>query len=320
MKFSIIIPVYNVEQYILKCLKSIEDQTYNNYEVIIVNDGSPDNSEKVIKEYIKGKNKYKYYKKVNGGLSDARNYGLKYVTGDYIIFIDSDDYINNELLENINKSVEKKSYDLVRFEAICVDDNGKEIHQPYFKLPEKNNLENTIDSILKSEYVEPAWLYAYNKKFWDRNHFLYIKNMIHEDYGLTPIVLAKSTSIKKLNYTGYCYVFRNNSIMNQIKYEKLKNRTNDFYKQYLNNVKQIKNTSKKNKMILNFCTLAMIYKLRELNKNDCEKLLKKLKRNQFLKNYYILDIKTLLIKIKYILFMKQIIAKLHKEYYKEIEV
>ena len=95
MKFSIVIPVYNVEGYIEKCLNSIKIQTYSNFEVIIVNDGSPDNSEKKIKTFLKDK-RFKYYKKENGGLSDARNYGIKYTTGDYLLFVDSDDYIDKK--------------------------------------------------------------------------------------------------------------------------------------------------------------------------------------------------------------------------------
>ena len=78
MKFSLIVPVYNVSKYILKCLKSIEKQSYKNYEVIIINDGSKDESEKIINKFIKNKNKFKCYKKENGGLSDARNFGMPY--------------------------------------------------------------------------------------------------------------------------------------------------------------------------------------------------------------------------------------------------
>ena len=101
MKFSIIIPVYNVEAYISKCLDSIKNQSYDNYEVIIVNDGTKDNSVNVIDKYLSD-NRFKLYNKENGGLSSARNYGIKYVTGDYILFIDSDDYIERDLLNNFN--------------------------------------------------------------------------------------------------------------------------------------------------------------------------------------------------------------------------
>ena len=85
MKFSIIIPVYNVEKYIDRCLSSIVNQSYKNYEVIIVNDGTKDNSLKIIEKYTKKYDNFTLYNKKNGGLSDARNYGLKYVKGDYFV-------------------------------------------------------------------------------------------------------------------------------------------------------------------------------------------------------------------------------------------
>ena len=93
MKFSIIVPVYNVEKYVEKCLKSIDNQSYQKFEAIIVNDGSKDKSDSIIKKYIKDKKQFIYLTKENGGLSDARNFGIKYASGDYIIFLDSYDYI-----------------------------------------------------------------------------------------------------------------------------------------------------------------------------------------------------------------------------------
>ena len=99
-KISVIVPVYNTEKYIEKCLQSILSQTMNDIEIIVVNDGSTDNSENVIKQIEKNNNtkiQIKYFKKENGGLSDARNYGVKKATGKYISFIDSDDYIDKNL-------------------------------------------------------------------------------------------------------------------------------------------------------------------------------------------------------------------------------
>ena len=115
MKFSIIVPVYNVEKYLKKCLDSIIDQTYKNYEVIVVNDGSPDNSQAIIEEYKKNyPNKIKAYNKQNGGLSDARNFGLQYTTGDYVIFVDSDDYVKNDMLEVLNNNI-KENEDVIGY-------------------------------------------------------------------------------------------------------------------------------------------------------------------------------------------------------------
>lgn len=103
MKFSIVIPVYNVEEYIDKCLNSVLNQTYKDFEVIIVNDGSPDNSIQIIDRYVKMDDRFKVYSKENGGLSAARNFGVKKVSGDYLIFLDSDDYIEKDLLLKISE-------------------------------------------------------------------------------------------------------------------------------------------------------------------------------------------------------------------------
>ena len=109
-KVSVIVPVYNVENYVEKCLKSLVKQTLQDIEIIIVNDGSTDNSENIIKEFIKlyGE-KIKYVTKENGGLSDARNYGMKFASGEYIAFLDSDDYVDITLYEKMyNKAIEEQ--------------------------------------------------------------------------------------------------------------------------------------------------------------------------------------------------------------------
>lgn len=107
-KVSVIVPVYNVEQYIEKCLTSLVNQTLKDIEIIVVNDGSKDNSKKIIDNFL---DKYKnivYVEKKNGGLSDARNFGLKYAKGDYIAFLDSDDYVDVTIYEKMyNKAIEE---------------------------------------------------------------------------------------------------------------------------------------------------------------------------------------------------------------------
>ncbi len=109
MKVSVIVPVYNVEEYIEKCLESLVNQTLKDIEIIIVDDGSPDNSYKIISKYLKKYKNILYLKKENGGLSSARNYGLKYAKSDYIFFLDSDDFLKPNSLELLyNKAIEKK--------------------------------------------------------------------------------------------------------------------------------------------------------------------------------------------------------------------
>ena len=104
---SIIIPIYNVERYLRECLDSVVNQTYKNIEIILVNDGSPDLSENICREYQLKDSRIKYYVKSNGGLSDARNYGLTKATGDYIIFLDSDDVADIRQIEVLLKNLKK---------------------------------------------------------------------------------------------------------------------------------------------------------------------------------------------------------------------
>ena len=110
-KVSVIVPVYNVEKYIQKCLNSLVKQTLEDIEIIIINDGSKDNSFYIIKEFEKKyENKIKYFEKENGGSADARNQGILHATGDYIAFLDPDDYVELDIYEKMyNKAIEENS-------------------------------------------------------------------------------------------------------------------------------------------------------------------------------------------------------------------
>ena len=114
-KISVIVPVYNVEQYLERCVESIVNQTYKNLEIILVNDGSTDNSGELCDELAKKDNRIKVVHKENGGLSDARNNGERESTGEYIIFIDSDDYIHHEMLNTLYNQIVEKNADV----SIC---------------------------------------------------------------------------------------------------------------------------------------------------------------------------------------------------------
>lgn len=316
MKFSIIVPVYNVEKYVEKCLESVNNQTYQDYEVIIVNDGSKDKSDLIIKKYIKDKNKFIYLTKENGGLSDARNYGIKYTQGDYIIFLDSDDYIEKDLLKELNTVLSQQEYDIVRYGMKLVDDNGNLLKLVNNITYKGNNKNTAILEIINSEFVEPAWLYTYNLKFWKKNNFQYQKGKIHEDYGLTPLILSKAKTIGFLDYHGYNYVQRENSIMSQTDYKKIQKRVKDFKDQYLNLIDEIPANSKSNKLIISFISEALIYKGRELNDDDRKDFIKFLKKNKVIANIYNLNLKKTLTKYYLKLNLKKRLAKLSKQFYK----
>ena len=126
MRFSIIIPVYNVEMYISKCIESVKGQTLTDFECLIIDDGTKDKSIEKAIETIGNDERFKIYHKANGGLSDARNYGIDKATGEYLFFLDSDDYIGNTLLEDTYNMAKKCDSDIVCFDMMYVYDNDEE--------------------------------------------------------------------------------------------------------------------------------------------------------------------------------------------------
>ena len=298
MKYSIVIPVYNVEKYIGKCLDSLVNQTYSNFEVIIVNDGTKDNSQAIIDKYVKKDKRFKSYIKENGGLSDARNYGVKYASGDYLIFIDSDDYVNTSYLENINEVLKNDtSIDVLKIKLIQVDEEGKEISK------EKGFGKNgyiSFKEILELEFVEPAWSYVYNLKFFKKKKFTYMKGRIHEDYGLTPEILIKAKKIYYLNYYAYYYVQRANSIMSSDSYEKKIKKMYDTLTQYdrLVALDLSKIEANDRKLYYSFIANGAILKLNIIDGVERKKYLKELRKRKVFK--YLID-DTFIRKIKKLL-------------------
>ena len=164
-KFSIIIPVYNVENYIDGCLKSVMNQTYKDYEVIVVNDGTKDNSMDIVRKYD-----VNIIEQKNQGLSAARNTGVKNAKGEYLIFLDSDDSWNENLLEELDKSLKNKP-DVVRFqirETYENSDEVKDFKEQAFK--GKNGVE-AFNVISTYHFVENAWCYAIRKDYYEKEEF-----------------------------------------------------------------------------------------------------------------------------------------------------
>ena len=164
-KFSIIIPVYNVEKYIGKCLDSVMNQTYHDYEVIVVNDGTKDSSMNIVNNYD-----VKVINQKNQGLSAARNTGVKEAKGEYILFLDSDDSIEKDLLKELNKSL-KNNPDLVRFQVQEeFEDSTEKKEYPEKAFTNKTGVE-AFSLICNYHFVENAWCYLYKTEYFKKNHF-----------------------------------------------------------------------------------------------------------------------------------------------------
>lgn len=278
-RFSIVIPVYNVEKYLNKCLDSVYNQSYSNYEVIVVCDKCDDNSEMIVDYYVKKYNWRKIYEE-NTGLSKARNIGIEIAAGDYLIFLDGDDYLNDNFLETINSSLDD-DIDILRFQV--QDVNGKRIIQ--HKEDSFRSMKGTeaFNKIIRYHYIENAWAYVYNTSFWKKNNFKFMDGCIAEDYGLTPLVIAKSDKIKSISYIGYNYVQRSNSLMTNDDYSKKIKKMDDMLKQAnyeINELKKIDNSEK----IIDFLNNSLIYYATRLKYKDYKRYNKVLKNNKCFKH------------------------------------
>jgi len=276
-KFSIIVPVYNVEKYIKKCLDSIEKQTFKDYEVIVVNDGTKDNSMDIVKKY-----NVEIINQKNKGLSEARNEGVKKAKGDYILFLDSDDYIEKDLLKELSKSL-KNNPDLVRFQVreVFEDRTKKDYNEEPFT--NKDGTE-AFSLICKYHYVENASAYLYKREFYVKNKFSFKKGAVHEDFGLVPLVIMKANKVNSISYIGYNYLQRDNSIMNEKNYEKTKKKVSDMFDHYDYLMNEINKTNLDSKVFKSFISNSLILKICELKKDDYKKSKKRLKKEKVYDN------------------------------------
>lgn len=149
-EISVIVPVYNVQKYLRKCLNSLVKQTFKDIEIIAVNDGSTDDSEEILKEYAEKYDNFSYYNKENGGLSDARNFGLKHANGRYVAFVDSDDYVDRTMYEKMYNKALENNYDYVECDFYWVYQN-------------KNKLDRGIRYKNKNEMLLYGRVVAWNK-------------------------------------------------------------------------------------------------------------------------------------------------------------
>lgn len=233
VRFSIIVPAYNVERYISKCIDSVLAQGFSDFELILVDDGSTDRTGKICDEYankpqksrdehdknqphtpIVSQNNEKVNIKVihqpNSGLSAARNAGIKKASGEYLIFLDGDDFLEEHALEKIHENL-KPELDLLRFQAQEVFENGEVVHYPETSFTTTSGAK-AFRKISHYHYIENAWLYAYRRTFFLENHFLYAEGCVAEDFGLTPLIIAKAKLVKSISDICYDYRQRSGSI------------------------------------------------------------------------------------------------------------
>ena len=222
IKFSIIIPVFNIENYLIECIESILKQKYLNYEIILINDGSSDGSGEICDRYAKDNSNIKVIHKKNGGLSSARNEGINNSIGEYIIFIDGDDFISDECLEEIAYICDNKKVDLICGKIIKYYDKSKQIEDK-FTFDYKKTKDKTGIEVLQYFFEDiPAIMWSacrtiYRREFLIENKFKFKEGITSEDLQLIPQIYIKAKSVEVYNRPFYYYrQLRPNSIVNTI--------------------------------------------------------------------------------------------------------
>ena len=211
MKISVIVPVYNVENYLEKCLNSLVNQTLQEIEILVINDGSTDNSQKIIEVFQhKFPQKIKVFTKENGGLSDARNFGIDRASGNFLAFVDSDDYVSENMLQEMYDLAIKNEAELVICNLQKVDEHGN-VTQKLTQIP---NLSEKIDLEKNFSVFSDISYFACNKIF-KRELFegkRFQKGMHFEDIELIPQILLQCKTLAKTDAYHYQYLERSNSI------------------------------------------------------------------------------------------------------------
>lgn len=205
-KVSVIIPVYNSEKYLKKCVDSILNQTYKNIEVILIDDGSTDNSYDIIKNMEnENPNIIKGFTQKNQGVANTRNNGIKYATGDFVMFADNDDYLDKECVDTYLKAILKEDADIVIGGYRRVDLDGKTI------------MERKLDNSDWAKYAQICpWAKIYRKDFLVNNNIQFLSHPIGEDMYMNFIAFYYSKKTVTIEYVGYNWLYNTESISSTV--------------------------------------------------------------------------------------------------------
>lgn len=208
---SVVVPIYNVKDYLEECLESLIKQSYASFEVLMVNDGSTDESESICLKYAQKDERFKYFYKQNGGLSDARNYGIDRAAGNYITFLDSDDYVEMNYLEELYNGLVNNDADISIVQYHRVDELGN----TYLDLALGSSaLFSTKDALLNMFYQRNISVSAsaklYKVELFDEIRF--VRGRLYEDILTVPLLLKKAAKVYYSNKILLNYRVRSNSI------------------------------------------------------------------------------------------------------------
>lgn len=304
-KFSIIVPVYNTEKYLEKCLNSLTCQTFTDYEIIIIDDGSTDASFQIIKRYLDNP-KIRFISRENRGVASTRNEGILLARGKYILFVDSDDYIDNDLLNQFNMLL-VKDYGLIKYQYAKIKNGSINEYVDSITLNKEYSPEEyMMESIKAHKPFDIMCIYLYKKDIFINNNLKFKENTYHEDFGLIPLIILKSENIYVTDFVGYYYNQEGSSITRGFDYQKILKKAYDmlmhFYYLYVE-VNKLNLDGKLKKYFNSYISNGLIGKIDTLNKEDRKKYIKELKiRKVFdliVDDTLIRKLKKMLLKIKY---------------------
>ena len=252
MFLSIIIPAYNVQDYIEKCILSClnQDLSPSLYEILIINDGSQDNTLSIAEELSKRYNNVRIISQKNQGLSSARNTGLKHATGEFVWFVDSDDYISSNILKKLHKILAAENLDILWLQWQRVDEQGNIFPK------EKNWIQAQDPNVTDGPYFLChilgmcfyAWAFVFKRSFLEEHDFLFKEGVYYEDLEAIPFFIEKAQKIKYEPLIAYNYLQRKGSILHSIN-PKLINSLLFIISQYEKKILQCPNVSNRLKEI-----------------------------------------------------------------------
>ena len=218
IKFSVLIPVYNVEKYLAECVDSVLGQSYTDYEIILVDDGATDSSGTMCDEYALKDSRIRVIHRENGGLSAARNTGLRAATGEYVYFLDSDDYIEPQTLASLISAANKEQADVVFFDGQvffdgCKEDDGVSRYIRNAPYPPSNGRKMLLQLLNNDAYRTPVQLMLFRREYLLKNELWFEEGIIHEDELFTFLVYNADGRVAHCHEQLYARRIRPGSIM-----------------------------------------------------------------------------------------------------------
>ena len=214
---SVIVPVYNAAPYIERCVKSLQNQTYQNFEIILIDDGSKDNSLELCKALANEDDRIIVLNRPNGGASAARNMGLAYVRGQYVVFADSDDYVSPSYLENLYRAAQQGNYDIVQCNLESTFDTDKRMETVAYSQDDVNEVTKK-QALNERKYKVSVWGKIYCSHIF--KDFRFQEGIIYEDDASYYIFVDRANRLAVLNETLYYYYMSENSVMRNDKKDK----------------------------------------------------------------------------------------------------